>query len=120
MPASDQSDDPDAVAADWNDATALADAEAAKEDSKMTSSEKAQAKADMYGHVHPNETPELVSSSLEALELELQKIPAELRVGHDIAAERCPELLSTKFKIMFLRCEVFNTDVSPPLMAWIF
>jgi hypothetical protein len=67
-------------------------------------------KEDMYGQIHPDETPELVKEKLKELEAELDKI-AE-KDAYKQALENCPELVDDGFKTMFLRCEVFKTDVS--------
>lgn len=70
------------------------------------------AEADQYGQVHPKETADLISSKLKDLEVELAKIRTEQKTAYEEAKIKCPELLTSDFKLMFLRCEVFNTYVS--------
>jgi len=67
---------------------------------------------DIYGQVHPTETPELVAEKLAALDVELDKIPAEKKPQYQLALEKCPQLVDQDVKLQFLRCEVFNADVS--------
>jgi hypothetical protein len=67
---------------------------------------------DLYGQVHPNETPELIAQKQAEFETEIEKLPADTKESLLQAQERCPELLTHDFKLMFLRCEVFNADVS--------
>ena len=67
---------------------------------------------DQYGQLHPNETAELVESKLKAFEEEVKKLSDDDTKNLKEAQEKCPELLTDQFKLMFLRCEVFNADVS--------
>lgn len=67
---------------------------------------------DLYGQVVPKETPELLSSKLEELETELQNIPDEMKVEWSMALEKCPHLCDQAFKLMFLRCEIMNSDLA--------
>ena len=67
---------------------------------------------DLYGHNHPNETPELISSSLKEFDKELDKVSADEKTAWNMALEKCPDLCGDVHKLMFLRCEVFNCDVS--------
>lgn len=69
-------------------------------------------KRDMYGQVHPDETPELISSSLSKLEVELSQLPSDNKKAWEQAKERCPDLVDDKHKLMFLRCEVFAVDLA--------
>jgi hypothetical protein len=66
---------------------------------------------DQYGQVHPVETPELVAEARKQFELEVLKLPEEKLRSLKQAQEKCPELLTDDFKLMFLRSEVFNADV---------
>lgn len=67
----------------------------------------------LYGQVHPHETPELLEHKLKALEEELvQTTNLKKRQGYDQAVSKCPEQLTNDFKLRFLRCEVFNVQVS--------
>jgi hypothetical protein len=71
------------------------------------------------GQIHPNETPELIAQKMIEMESEIEKltIAANPNTKQNClqlkeAQERCPEILSDDFKLMFLRCEVFNANVS--------
>lgn len=66
---------------------------------------------DVYGQVHPIETTELIQSKHKEFEAELNKLPKDKIVNLIKAKEKCPHLLTDDFKLMFLRCEVFNADV---------
>ncbi|KAL3908494.1 MAG: hypothetical protein SGARI_003035 [Bacillariaceae sp.] len=69
---------------------------------------------DLYGQLHPVETPELLESKLEEFRQELDKLNPEETEWATQAAEKCPSLTESgnDFKIMFLRCEVFNADLA--------
>ena len=68
---------------------------------------------DPYGQKHPDETPELIKSKLEELEKEIDKLPKAKKKSWLTAKQKCPDLTDDeKFRLMFLRCEVFNADVS--------
>jgi CRAL/TRIO domain len=62
--------------------------------------------------VHPNETKELIAVKLREFDEELAGIPAEKMMALLQAQEKCPELLTDKFKLMFLRAMVFNVDLA--------
>ena len=68
--------------------------------------------SDIYGQRHAIESSKCVGDSLRLLEREILKLPDDLRAGLDQAAIFCPELITKEHKIMFLRCEQFNVDVS--------
>lgn len=86
----------------------------------MVSSEatKGQVSPDVYGQLHPKETPELIAQKLIEMESEIEKLAADTTNAKQNclqlkqAQERCPELLTDGFKLMFLRCEVFHANVS--------
>jgi len=65
---------------------------------------------DIYGQLHPVETPELIARKREELEAEIAKLADKKNLEE--AQKKCPQLLTDDFKLMFLRCEVFNADVS--------
>ena len=68
--------------------------------------------ATIYGQFHPNETPELISKGFTELEEELIKLGDDKKVGWAMANATCPELVGNDHKLMFLRSEIFNADVS--------
>ena len=65
---------------------------------------------ELYGQHIPKETPELISSKLQDLQKKLDFIADENKKDWTMALQKCPELCDDKFKLMFLRCEVFNCD----------
>ena len=69
-------------------------------------------KPDVYGQLHPLETEDLVYQKRKEFEDELAKIPHGQKKCLLQAQEKCPQLLNDDFKLKFLRCEVFNADVS--------
>lgn len=69
-------------------------------------------KPDMYGQLHPVETDEMIAEKLIEFEEEIKKLPEDSKQSLLQAEEKCPELVTEKFKLIFLRSEVFNADVS--------
>lgn len=68
---------------------------------------------DLYGQRHAIESAKCLSDSLRLLEKEIGKLSEETRSGLDQAKVICPEISESKeHRLMFLRCEQFNTDVS--------
>ena len=67
---------------------------------------------DMYKQEHPIESEELIEFKLQELEEELDKLSPVIKANYVEALARSPELVSRKEKLKFLRCEVFNADVS--------
>jgi hypothetical protein len=67
---------------------------------------------DIYGQVHPVETPELIAQKQLEFETEIEKLAADTKHNLLQAQKQCPELLTHDFKLMFLRCEVFNADLA--------
>jgi len=65
---------------------------------------------DMYGQLHPVETPELIESKLDEFQQELDKLNPEVTQWATEAQEKCQP--SQDFKLQFLRCEVFNADLA--------
>jgi hypothetical protein len=72
---------------------------------------------DQYGHLHPIETPDLVRSKLKDLEVEIAKLDKEVKEAYHEAQTKCPDLITDEFKLIFLRCELFNAEVST-LYSW--
>jgi CRAL/TRIO domain len=62
--------------------------------------------------VHPNETKELIAVKLKEFDEELACIPADKKNAVVQAQEQCPELLTDKFKLLFLRAMVFIVDLA--------
>ena len=68
---------------------------------------------DIYGQRHPIESVDLIAAKLAELEEELSQLSDEDAQGWTQAKAKCaPDLVNDDFKLMFLRCEVFNADVS--------
>lgn len=68
--------------------------------------------ADVYGQIHPVESPSMIETGLSNLEKELSLISDEAKKALDRAIEKCPEVVNDRHKLMFLRCEVFNADLA--------
>lgn len=64
---------------------------------------------DRFGQSHPLENPDLIAAKMKELELELEKFSE--KDDYQQAETKCPDLVNS-FKRAFLRCEVFNADVS--------
>ena len=67
---------------------------------------------DYYSQRHPIETPELIAAKLVQFDNHVATIPKKQRQALTQATLKCPDLLDEKFKLMFLRCEVFHEKVS--------
>jgi len=68
---------------------------------------------DIYGQRHPVECSELIAAKLKDLEIELDKLPISDKQGWGQAKAKCPDIVNDDaFKLMFLRAEVYNADVS--------
>jgi hypothetical protein len=70
--------------------------------------------ADAYGQFHPVETDELIARKLGEMETHIAALPEQATGALREAQEKCPAQLTQDFKLMFLRSEVFNADVSRP------
>ena len=67
-------------------------------------------KADRYGQSHPIETPQVVEASLKAFAAKVSQANDKYLKQ---ASEKCPKLFhDPDFQLLFLRCEVFNLEVS--------
>ena len=64
---------------------------------------------DRFGQCHPVETPEIIDAKLKELDEELGEIKE--KEAYDQAKAKCPDQVNDS-KLVFLRCEVFNADVS--------
>ena len=74
---------------------------------------------DFYGQVHPVETPELLATSLQKFETTLATFDLGTKENLIKAQSKCPpQLLNDKFKLLFLRCEVFNVKVRICVREW--
>ena len=68
---------------------------------------------DIYGQRHAIESSKCISDSLRLLERELWSLPEEKKSGIEQARVLCPEIFEAKeHRMLFLRCEQFNVDVS--------
>ena len=71
-------------------------------------------KPDVYRQIHPLENATLIENKRKEFELEVDKLSPKVKSNLSQAQEKCPNLLSDDFKLMFLRCEVFHANVSLP------
>jgi hypothetical protein len=67
---------------------------------------------DCYGQRHPIESEELIRSKLLEFDRHVARIPAAGKRQLLRARRQCPELLTDRFKLMFLRSEVFAADLA--------
>ncbi len=68
---------------------------------------------DIYGQQHAVESLKCISDSLRLLEREIRNLPEEKKSGIEQAKVLCPEIFESKeHRLLFLRCEQFNVDVS--------
>lgn len=58
----------------------------------------------------PSETPTLIQEKLANFESDLDTIDKEKKRGYIMAKEKCPSECDDTFKLVFLRCEVFNVE----------
>lgn len=65
---------------------------------------------DQYGQVHPIETKELIARKLQEFEKCVEAIQKKRCLLQ--AQQRCPELLTADFKLMFLRCDCFDAALA--------
>lgn len=68
---------------------------------------------DIYGQVHPKETPQLIEASLVEFDTLVKgRVAANDKDDASLieAIEKCPDQLTQDFKLGFLRCEVFAVD----------
>jgi hypothetical protein len=64
---------------------------------------------DVYGQVHPVETPELIAAKLKEFDQLVATLPVTKKTRYIAAAQaKCPDLLTDDFKLLFLRCDVFD------------
>jgi hypothetical protein len=63
---------------------------------------------DQYGQVHPVESCQLIATKILEMEKEVTKMSTSMKGCLLQAQQRCPELLTNDFKLMFLRCELFD------------
>jgi hypothetical protein len=67
---------------------------------------------DVYGQTHPIETEDLIQKSLHDFHAILEQVPNKKKHNVLQAQLKCPQMLTDSFKLMFLRCECYNTEVS--------
>lgn len=67
---------------------------------------------DVYGQIHPTETEALMQKSLHDFHAVLEHVPNKKKHNALQAIMKCPEMITDSFKLMFLRCECYNTEVS--------
>jgi len=60
----------------------------------------------------PKETDTLINESLARFNSILDTIDVDEKHGYLMAKEKCPNLCDDTFKLIFLRCEVFNVEKS--------
>jgi len=71
------------------------------------------AQLNLYGQrAQPEETPDFLSKSHAKLLKELDKLDEETKKDWLQAKVKCPNLVGEEHRLMFLRCEVFNEEVS--------
>ena len=71
------------------------------------------AQLNLYGQrAQPEETPDFLSKSHAKLLKELDKLDEDTKNGWLQAKVKCPNLVGEEHRLMFLRCEVFNEEVS--------
>ena len=58
----------------------------------------------------PSETPSLVREKLAKFEAYLNKLDEKSKEGYLMALQKCPGECSPAFKLVFLRCEVFDAE----------
>jgi hypothetical protein len=74
---------------------------------------KKQAPDILHGQRHVVESSKCISDSLRLLEREIWNLPMEKKSGIEQAKVLCPEIFESKeHRMLFLRCEQFNVDVS--------
>jgi CRAL/TRIO domain len=67
---------------------------------------------DVYGQIHPIETPELIEVSLIGFEDELRLLPTEQTLYAYEAEIKCPTLAQRDLKIAFIRTESFQVKAA--------
>ena len=67
---------------------------------------------DVYGQIHPIETPEMIATAQKELENEIEKLPDNLKSTIRLAESKCPELTTPEMRLAFLRAEVFKPKLA--------
>jgi len=60
----------------------------------------------------PEETPALIEEKISEFDKTLAKIDPKKKIGCTLAQEKCPGLCEEDFKLVFLRCEVFQVKLA--------
>lgn len=73
--------------------------------------------SDVYGQRHPIESRQLLEEKLIEFDEAVACLSGNETVH--IAGRRCPELLTSNFKLMFLRCECFKVQVCDQFQSFL-
>lgn len=67
---------------------------------------------DIYGQVHPKENDDFVSKKMKSFEAQIEAASKDDKKYLLMAQEKCPEILTKEFQLMFLRCEMFRVKLA--------
>lgn len=60
----------------------------------------------------PEESPPFIESKMAEFDAMLEKVPPKKKENYAAAKEKCPDETGREFKLVFLRCEVFDVQVT--------
>lgn len=66
---------------------------------------------DIYGQVHPIESDALIATKLQEFSVQLKNLCPRQMTNVLAAEQQCPDLVSSNFLLLFLRCECFDAEV---------